>query len=64
MAHGVSISHERMELMRRMKAYAIRVAMLLWNFPHAEHTAEQVVAPQHDAANVTSFEQLASETVY
>ena len=27
---------------------------LLWNFPHALHTAEQVAAPQHDAPNVTS----------
>lgn len=24
---------------------------LLLHFPHAEHTAEQVAAPQHEAAN-------------
>lgn len=27
---------------------------LLWNFPHALHTAEHVAAPQHEAAKVTS----------
>jgi hypothetical protein len=46
------VSHERMELRRRIRAYAIRVAMLLLHLPHALHTALQVAAPQHDAAAV------------
>lgn len=32
----------------------MRVAMLLLHLPHAEHTALQVAAPQHEAAKVTS----------
>lgn len=35
-----------MEFVRRMSAYAIRVAMLLPHFPQALQTAEQVAAPQ------------------
>lgn len=27
---------------------------LFWNFPQALHTAEQVAAPQHEVATVTS----------
>lgn len=38
--------------MSRMAAYAIRVAMLLLHLPHAEHTAEQVAAPQQLAPKV------------
>ena len=68
MAHGVSMIQDRMELMRRMRAYAIRVATLqairpellstgditnlFPHFPQALHTAEQVAAPQQEAAKV------------
>jgi hypothetical protein len=34
--------HEKTELTRRIKAYAILVATLLLHFPQAEHTAEHV----------------------
>lgn len=36
---------------------ALRWAYLLLHFPHALHTAEQVAAPQHDAANVASYNE-------
>jgi hypothetical protein len=38
-----------------MSAYAILVAMLLLHLPHAEQTALQVAAPQHEAAKVASL---------
>lgn len=51
MAQSVSMIHETIELNKRMRAYAIRVAML---FPHLlpqePQTALHVAAPQHDAA--------------
>ena len=40
------------ELTRSIRAYAIRVAILLLHLPQAEHTAPQVAAPQHEAAKV------------
>jgi len=43
--------HDRIELMRRMRAYPIRVATLFPHFPHALHTIEHVAAPQHVAPN-------------
>jgi hypothetical protein len=46
------VSHERIELRRRIRAYAMRVAILLLHLPHALQTALQVAAPQHDAAAV------------
>jgi hypothetical protein len=40
-------------LMSRMRAYAIRVAILLPHFPPQEPmTALQVAAPQHEAATL------------
>lgn len=45
---------ERRELTRRMRAYAILVAIELLHLPQAEHTALQVAAPQQEAPNVRS----------
>lgn len=42
---------------RRIKAYAIRVAMDEEHLPVALHRAEHVVAPQHDAPNVRSCKE-------
>lgn len=50
---GDSSSHARSRV--SPVAYSLGVVTdLLWNFPQALHTAEQVAAPQHEAANVTS----------
>jgi len=46
----VSIIHDRIELTRRIRAYAIRVATLFPHFPQALQTMEHVAAPQQVAA--------------
>jgi len=50
MAHLVSMIHDNIELTRRRRAYAIRVATLFPHLPQALQTAEHVAAPQQLAA--------------
>jgi hypothetical protein len=48
--------HDTIELKRRRRAYAIRVAMLFPHLPPQEpKTALQVAAPQHEAAMPQSW---------
>jgi hypothetical protein len=57
MAQSVSIIQETIELKRRIRAYAIRVAILLPHFPpHELKTALQVAAPQQEAATPQSYD--------
>ena len=46
--------------MRRIKAYAMRVAILLWKTPHELQITEHVAAPQHDAAKPHNVPTLGS----
>ena len=51
-----------MLLTSSITAYAILVAMLLRNLPHMLQSAEQVAAPQHDAATDHSVAALGTSS--